>query len=212
MPFQPLASPNFAVTDMPEPVSIQYEFTDALAERAANSYIRANLNNLDSKFWTALAGLVLFVVLLGLAVLLGIFLDMDWWILIIPIAFLVIFGGMLLILLLLHFFTVAARPLVRWNVRRQMMAGYQDLADRTIRWTFADDRFQVHSGLRDREVPWEGLRRIRVWPGFWALGLKGGPDLMLPMEFLPVDVQRVIRRKAREAGVAFHAEGNISPA
>jgi len=137
---------------------------------------------------------------------------LDWWIMVIPIAVFAIFGGMLLILLLLHLFVVVARPLVRWNVRRQMMAGYQDLADRTIRWTFADDQFEVHSALRDREVPWEQLRRIRVWPGFWALGLKGGPDLMLPMEHLATDVQRLIRRKAREAGVAFHPEGEVTPA
>src|SRR6516164_3336563 len=128
---------------MPQPITIQYEYTDALAERAANSYVRANMNNLDAKFWTALAGLVVFVFLFGLAVLMGYLLDLDWWIMVIPIAVFAIFGGMLL--LLLPRFVVVARPLVCWNVRRQMMAGYQDLADRTIRWTFVDDQFAVHS-------------------------------------------------------------------
>jgi hypothetical protein len=35
---------------------------------------------------------------------------------------------------------------------------------------------------------------------------------MLPMEHLATDVQRLIRLKAREAGVAFHPEGEVTRA
>jgi hypothetical protein len=187
---------------MPEQFSIKYEFTEAMAARAADSYIRAHIKGLDAKFWTALGVLVLWVTICALVLLLGILLSMPWWILLIPIGLLAIFGGMLLLLLSLHLFVVVVRPLARWGTRRKMMAGYRDLADRTIHWAFADHQFAVRSAISDRAVPWRELRQLRLYPDFWALGLKNGPDLMLPVEVLSPEVQRLIRAKAREAGVA----------
>jgi hypothetical protein len=151
------------------------------------------VKNVDRKFWSALVVLVLWVTLCGLTLLLGILLDAPWWLWLIPAALLAIFGSMLLLLLSLHLFVLLIRPLARWGTRRTLMAGYRDVADRTIRWTFADNQCAVRSAISDCQVPWQGLRQLRLYPAFWTLGLKNGPDLILPVELLTPEVQGLIR-------------------
>jgi hypothetical protein len=181
--------------------SFEYEFTEAFAARTADAYVHAHVKNVDRKFWTALVVLILWVTLCGLTLLLGILVDAPWWLWVIPAAFLAIFGSMLLVLLSLQLFVLLIRPFARWGTRRKMMAGYRDVADRTVRWTFADDQFAVRSAISSRQVPWQGLRQLCLSPEFWTLGPKNGPDLLLPVELLTPEVQGLICGKAREEGI-----------
>jgi hypothetical protein len=186
--------------------SFEYQFTDAFAARTADAYVRAHVKNVVRKFRTALGVLVLWLALCGLSLLLGILLDAPWWLWLIPAAFLAVCGSMLLLLLSLQLFVVTIRPLARWGTRRRMMAGYRDVANRTIRWTIADDRFAVCSAISNRQLPWQVLRQLRLYPEFWTLGLKNGPDLILPVEPLTPEVQGLIRGKAREEGIPMILE------
>ncbi len=189
---------------MPQAYSIQYEFNEEIAEQAADAFIRMPRQELDAKFWKALVGLVVFTALGGLMVLLGEYMDFDWWLMLPLFAFLGVFGGLLVILLSLHFFTWCVTcifPLARWSLRRSMMKPFRDLGDCTIRWVFSDEKFEVHTANKDREVPWSNLKQVRIVRGFWGLRMIGSPTLMLPAAHLSPDIQNLIRRKARDAEV-----------
>jgi hypothetical protein len=81
-----------------------------------------------------------------------------------------------------------------------MMKPFRDLDDRTVRWVFTEERFEVHLLNKDREIPWDQLGKLRIFEEFWAFDLKRGPSLMLPEAFLSPDIQNLIRRKAGEVG------------
>jgi hypothetical protein len=189
---------------MPQSYSTQYEFNEEIAARAVDAFIKTPRHRLDEKFWKGLKILVVITGLSAYAVYLGIDMELNLWSLVLPLTTLLAFGSLLVIVLSLHFFSWAITrilPLARWNLRRMMMKPFRDLGDRTVRWVFTEERFEVHLMNKDREIPWDQLGKIRIFEGFWALDLKKGPSLMLPDDVINSDIQNLIRRKAEEVGV-----------
>ncbi len=188
---------------MSQSYSTQYEFNEEIAARAVDAFIRTPRQGLDEKFWKGLKILVVITAMSGYAVYLGIDLELNLWSLVLPLTMLVAFGSLLVIVLSVHFLAWAITcilPLARWNLRRLMMKPFRDLGDRTVRWVFTEERFEVHLLNKDREIPWDQLGKLRIFEGFWAFDLKRGPSLMLPEAFLSPDIQNLIRRKAGEVG------------
>ena len=179
--------------------AIEYEFSDALAARAASMFVRSSSQHLSAKFWAALPVLVLYAALSGLIFLLGYMLDLPGPLMVIPYAVVTIFGGMLAIILILHGVALFFEAAARWRIRRQLLADFANL-DRTVRWSFADDRFKVHSAFSDRNVPWSDVRLFIPERDFWMLGIKEGPNLLLPVEQLTADLEDLIRNKAPAPG------------
>jgi hypothetical protein len=194
-----------------KPYSIQYEFTDEIATQAAAAYIPVSTHKLDAKFWKGFFALLVCNGIGGVAVALVSTVTLDWRFLLLPVVFLVFFGGLLALLLSLQLFIWATTwilPLGRWNVQRLMMKPFRDLGDRTVRWLFTEEKFEVHLVNRDREVSWSKLKRLRIYSNFWALELKGGPTLMLPEAFTNAEIQALIRRKALEVGAKVVEAGD----
>jgi hypothetical protein len=91
-------------------------------------------------------------------------------------------------------------PFLRWYARRQSKRLVQGLRDRRIEWTFYEERLETHSSTSARAVPWSQLHRVVILPSFWLLVFRQQPMLYMPVQFLPVEMQALIRRKAEEVG------------
>jgi hypothetical protein len=178
--------------------SVEYEFDDALAGRAAGMFVRANSKKLSAKFWAALPVLVLYAVLSGLIFTLGRMLEIPAPIMLIPYALVAIFGGILVLLMGLHGIALLLEAVARWRIRRQLLKPFSSL-DRTVRWTFTDDRFEVLSAISDRKVPWSDVRLFVPEREFWLIGIKDGPNLILPVQYLAAKQLESIRDKAEDA-------------
>jgi hypothetical protein len=195
---------------MPQTYSIKYEFNDEIAAQAVDAFVHMPTHKFDATFWKGLISLVVLTAIGGLMVFLGEYMDFEWWLKLPLYAFLGVFGGLLVLLLSLHCFAWCITriiPLARWSVRRSMLKPFRDLGDRTIRWVFLDEKFEVHTVNKDREVLWSSLKQVRFMPGFWGLAIKKGPTLLLPEEHLSADIQILIRRKAQEVGAKVLEKG-----
>jgi hypothetical protein len=162
---------------MPQTYSIQYEFNEEIAAQAVDAFVHMPRQKLDATFWKALIGLVVFTVIGALMVLLGEYMEFDWWLMLPLYAFLGVFGSLLVVLLSLHLLAwsiISILPLARCRIRRSMLKPFRDLGDRTIRWVFTDEKFEVHTVNKDRDVSWSSLKQVRFVRGFYALGLKKG--------------------------------------
>ena len=175
--------------------SVEYEFSDALAGRAAGMFMRARTRRLSAKFWAALPVLALYAALSGLIFFLAFMLDIPAPIMVIPYAVVGIFGGMLALLMGLHGVALVLEMVARWRIRRQLLEPFSSL-DRTVRWTFTDERFEVHSAFSDRRVSWSDVRLFVPEREFWLIGIKDGPNLLLPVEHLAANQLEQIRDKA----------------
>jgi hypothetical protein len=140
----------------------------------------------------------------------------DWsdlpWITLLP---LFIVGGLLATIVLLHLFAwtvTQSYPLLRWYALRKMTKPFRDLGDRTIRWLFSEHGFEVRTMNKDRAVSWDQVQKLVTYPGFWMVCLKGGPNLMLPEQYLSSDIQDLIWRKATEVGakVSGRVQRNVN--
>jgi len=178
--------------------AVEYEFSDALAGRAAGMFIRANSKDMSKKFWAAMPVLVLYAVLSGLIFFLGYMLDIPAPIMLIPYALVTIFGGMLAVLIGLHGIALVLEAVARWRIRRQLVEPFTSL-DRTVRWTFSGDRFEVLSSFSHRQVAWSDVRLFVPETEFWLIGIRDGPNLLLPVEHLSTNQQELIREKAENA-------------
>src|SRR5262245_84996 len=96
--------------------AIEYEFSDALATRAASMFVRSSSQHLSAKFWSALPVLVLYAVLSVLIFLLGFMLDIPEPLMYIPYVVVAIFGGMLALLLILHVIALFFEAIARWRI------------------------------------------------------------------------------------------------
>ena len=178
--------------------SVEYEFDDALAGRAARMFVRVNSKKLAAKFWAALPVLVLYAVLSGLILTLGQMLEIPAPIMLIPYVLVAIFGGMLVLLMGLHGVALLLEAVARWRIRRQLLEPFSSL-ERRVRWTFTEDRFEVQSAISDRKVPWSDVRLFVPEREFWLIGIKDGPNLLLPVQYLAANQLELIRDKAEDA-------------
>jgi hypothetical protein len=89
-------------------------------------------------------------------------------------------------------------PFLRWYARRQSKRLIQGLRDRHVEWAFYEDRLETLSSAGDRTLPWSQLHRVVTLPGFWLLVFRLQPMLFMPGQFLPVEMQSLILRKAEE--------------
>jgi hypothetical protein len=94
-------------------------------------------------------------------------------------------------------------PFLRWYARRQSKRLVQGLRDRRIEWTFYEDRLETHFSTSARAVPWSQLHRVVIHPEIWFLVFRSQPMLYVPAQFLPVEMQALVRRKAEEVGASI---------
>jgi len=178
--------------------TFDYELSEDLAARVADAFVRSRFRHapLDAKFWKAMALLLVCAVASGAMLALGYTVELPLPILVVPAAFLGLFGG---VLALATSAIVAARLIQgpsRWLIRRRMLAGLPAPLERKVRWTFTDDGFHVRSANNDRQIPWQDLRSFIADPEFLFLSIKKGPDLVLPVENLSNEVKDLLRAKA----------------
>ncbi len=191
---------------MTQRYSIEYEFTEDLAARAAEDFVRTLKRDAVEKFWAATPGLIVFtligVSIPGLSLLFeaGPFLQMTSY------AFGALFCAPLLLLLLIHVIVYPLAGFSRSRLTRRMTTAWESYSDRKVRWTFSEECFESQSASSQRTVPWTTLRRFLVGEEFWILGIKKGPDLLIPERELSDDVKQLIRRKARILKTDFEAE------
>ncbi len=185
---------------MPARYSIEYEFSDALAKRAAGIFVRDSRKDLSIKFWRALPTIVLYAMLSGLTLLLGYLLDIPDEIMVLPIGLVAFFGGILFLLSSLHTVALLFEAIARWRIARQLAAPLEEAGGRAVRWQFDEGHFEVHSAVAHRTVPWDNLRSFHAGSKFWVLGVKDGPNLLLPLEFLDDPARKFVQQKTAAIG------------
>jgi tetratricopeptide (TPR) repeat protein len=102
-----------------------------------------------------------------------------------------------MLLLLVHLIGYPLAGFNRSRLTRQMTTMLESHSDHKIRWSFSEECFEVQSAASQRRVPWTSLRRFLPGEEFWVLGIKKGPDLLIPANVFSDDVKELIRRKAR---------------
>jgi tetratricopeptide (TPR) repeat protein len=177
--------------------SIEYEFTDELAARAADDYLRTLKQDADEKFRSALPGLVVFTVI-GVSIpALSFLLEAAPFLQMTTYAIGALLCAPLILLLLVQLIVYPVAGFNRSRLTRRMTATFEHDSDRTIRWRFSEECFAVHSAASQREAPWTSLRCFLQGEEFWILGIKKGPDLLIPERLLSDELKALIRRKAR---------------
>jgi hypothetical protein len=97
-------------------------------------------------------------------------------------------------------------PFANWFIRVSVRRFLRRLSQRTIRWTFYDDRLETWSATMQRSIPWSDVKRVDVLSEFWFLDLKNEKaPLMAPATVLSEDLCRLIGLKARQAGAELAA-------
>lgn len=169
--------------------SFEYEFTDDVALRATSA------GPLNAKFLRALWPLLLAFLATGSVVALDRVLEWPAGLLDgVPEVLMILLGGMLALMILLQSLAL----LVMSRTRRQLLKWALNLRDRRIRWDFSDDSFGVHTSDSERRMTWSDVRRLRTGPEFWILGIKGGPDLLLPAVHLTDEIRELIRARTAD--------------
>src|SRR5262245_31556580 len=77
------------------------------------------------------------------------------------------------------------------------------LAHRRIQVVIYEDRFEGKSAARETKVHWSQLSKVDVVPDFWLLFLNPRRIVYFPTQSLSAELQSLIRRKVREAGVKY---------
>lgn len=183
---------------MPLLYSFEYEISEELSARMADSFVRQRRKQapLDAKFWKAISFLLLCTLVSAALVAISYLAEISIAILFIPAVFLGLFGGVLFLVMISIVTARVIEGISVWLIRRRLIASIPHSYDRKVRWTFTNEGFHVHTADKDRQVPWHAIRRFLSDSDFWFLGVQDGPDLILPVENLGTDVKELIRAKA----------------
>jgi hypothetical protein len=177
--------------------SIEYELSEELSARVAEAFLRGPAKDAPSglSFWKSISILLLCTFGSGALLVLCYLAEMPIGLVFIPAALLGLFGGVLCRVVVATATAVVSGGLARWVIRRRLIRQIPDSYDRNVRWTFANEEFQVHTADKDRQMPWSALRRFRADPEFWFLGVQDGTELILPVENLSNDLRTLILSK-----------------
>jgi hypothetical protein len=175
----------------------EYEASEELSARAADAFLRSRRGQapLDAKFWKAIGVLLLCTFVAAAVYALCSLAALSIAFRLIPALFLGLFGGVLSLVAVLVPASRAIERVSSWFIRRRLQAGIPDSLDRTVRWTFTSEGFQVRVAEKHRKTPWSAIRRFVPDSEFWFFGVQDGPELVLPVDNLPNEVKELICAK-----------------
>jgi hypothetical protein len=189
---------------MPPGFVVEYEANEDLCARVTEAFIRVRGKRppLDVRFWRAMG--ILLLCALGSAALAAVCYrnDLLAGIAFVPEAFVGLFGGALLLVVVAVVAAALLERFARRTIRRRLVAQLPDSFDRSIRWNLTEESFRVRTAEKDRETPWNSLRRLVIDPEFWFFLVDDGTELILPAAILSDDLRQLIRRKAANLSAA----------
>ena len=196
--------------------SLEYEQSEDLATRAADAFVRSRYKKTrpDAKLWRAMSILLLCAFASALLAAVGYLAEVPVVLLFVPLALLGLFGGVVFLAMFSLLAGIVADACLHRVVRRRMIAAIPLSDERTVRWTFTDNGFEVQGAGKARQVPWSAVRSIVPSSDFWFLSVEGGPDLALPVENLAADVRNSILSKVAATAIEGRleqGEGDRSP-
>jgi hypothetical protein len=97
-------------------------------------------------------------------------------------------------------FVVVLYPLNRARYERQIAEGFRKLDSPWIRWTLADDGFQIESRTTLKRFGWPAVRRAFVGRTCWILDLGRSQRFLLPVSALPEGAERFLLDRLTQAG------------
>jgi hypothetical protein len=169
-------------------ITLEYEFTDALAERVATLQVGPVLPPVPlQKLLPALTVAPLFVVFV-------IENDVDWR-MYLP---LVLLTALSMIPLALWGLAGVRRGLAFRRIRDQLLSAFRDLPHRNIVWTFSEDRFEFKSAARTVTAEWRDVAELLLFRGFHGMKLRWGEIVMIPAPVLTPEIADLALRKCGE--------------
>jgi hypothetical protein len=185
--------------------AFEYQITEPLAERVAEYIVRTFQKDLTPSYLTLAGKLLLCVLMCAAVALLGEFWEMSEFLVLIPWTF----AGLIFILFALMSFlqlvATTAQAIARMRIRRTFLGKSNDGLPRVVSWEFTNEDFttRLSDACEPRQTPWNQVARFRMDTEFWILGIKDGPDLVLPVEFLNQELRDFIAMKVKPFAESF---------
>jgi hypothetical protein len=164
--------------------SIEYELTTELAANIHRTLLRWELWRGGRRDVPTFLGAVIFTALI-LALVLG-----GW-----------LLPGVGAALLCVAIIFVMGAVLRRWSLSRAAtvtaLLALQS-SDRRVRIDFAEERVRMETEFYRGEGAWTELDEIVLFPGFWALRLSNGGQVVLPVALVSPELETFLRSKAEQ--------------
>jgi hypothetical protein len=175
---------------MSQRLTLDYEFSDALAEQVATLQIAPELPSPPhAKLLPALLAIPLMLVLAS-----------EWdfkWELLVPAVLVAVAVG---IPYSIWGFIAGMRLLAFRRVRRLLLTPFRDLPHRNISWRFSEERFTFCSALRTVNAEWRDVADLVYAQGFTSMKVRWGEIVMIPNPVLTQDIADLMTRKAKAYG------------
>lgn len=177
------------------PLTAEYRLTPDVAARAVDEFLAARWRFLFRSTATPLGLFVLYTAACGACYGLFRVLDADPWAYTALLVFAALGGAGVVMLLGLILVASVALANARRRCERTMPLDHSAGTPPLVRWTFDDAGFRTELEGTTREVTWDRVRLFLVTPNFWLVGIKRGPDLLLPREVIPDGLPALVRKK-----------------
>jgi hypothetical protein len=183
---------------VPPPLTVEFEVTPDVAARAAAAFVRVRGRALARDFRKAIAWLGLYAGFCAAALAFARLTRADAWVVLVITVFAAVCGGLVLLVVGLYALAWFGLRAAGRRFHREAGDDYTAAPDPTVRWVFTADGFETTLRDRTRGVPWAGVRSFVATPEFWIVGVKDGPDLLLPRDAVPAGVEALLREKLGE--------------
>jgi hypothetical protein len=183
---------------VPAPLTAEYRLTPDVAARAVDEFLAARWRFLFRSTAKPLAAFSLYTAFCGAGLWFFHHTGADDWAVTV-LTGMTVFGGitvgLVLLLILLGGLGLAT---ARGRSKPHLPDGYTAGEPPLVRWTFHDGGFRTELDGATRDVTWDRVRLFLVTPNFWLVGVKRGPDLLLPRDVIPAAVRELVRERLPE--------------
>ncbi|MBL8799308.1 MAG: YcxB family protein [Planctomycetia bacterium] len=178
---------------MNEPLTVEFEVTDELADRYARRLVERVV--LPGGGWLSRPAFLVVPLVLLLPLVVGGWLPPALYVVLAVLA-----GGLALM-------SRARRSFLRGEARASVLAPFEGQTERRLRVVFTDEQIRMEAPDLQSTAAWSDLGQVVVWPDFWLLRLRAGGQFVLPAESVSADLNELIRRKAGETGADLQEDG-----